>query len=711
MVQGGSKRKAASTSAEKENSAQSWCTYQSVLDVKLGAPWEVPEPPIVQYLEEVPLGMRGGAGDSAAQAEDNPSVRNVRSLQQVLTHSCAEKACRALLWLAVGGVFDHLPQESLNEWRSLLGQSWFLLSLALAQECAGDRHLQDWVTAALPFVFAQAIYRILCDGFADDRKLFTSHADKLVCKVTLVVHFEVTGFQMTADTVRKERRRLLQKHIFKNPHVNQREYMRGQRRQEMLESQNTCVGDQPLRFGEEEAQPLEDTQLDHVMQGRREARSQAKPVIGKDGTQVGLHIPSEVPPDLSVDRYTYLSEHGAAILDRQLEEFAYILGELPDEELTEEPQVTSPLQSPPSTPASPQRASITNLLFTAGSGSNLSLDPELPQGFSGSRRPSVSWRDMASDDEGSDAGLLSPGHSQLLSPKGTLRKSMSFRKASTMAATASRFSQIKAAREQQAKEEKARKLRQELLHRKVVIDKLPVELCQREFCTTWVSRCQMNLVADAQDQNLLNKRASEAHTVKMTTRPMPARPLSMPALRAKARKQAGEQRSGAQETGSGASGKDDGSLAGGSISKSSRISAGHRAGSGVVGDAAAGGTALPRVASAGGLPVHGSTSAAKFYTVRGETISLEPPQRLSAKVIMRRLEDQAKASKQMSFALYMKEYDIFTNVLKFTVDEKRLRDEEDACLRRSDALLSGPPKRRLAPEDLRMKGGARAQPS
>mmetsp|Transcript_101877 Transcript_101877/g.297085 ORF Transcript_101877/g.297085 Transcript_101877/m.297085 type:complete len:673 (+) Transcript_101877:1-2019(+) len=672
MVQGGSKRRAAQVDKENE---KSWCSYKSVLDVKINAASDLPDPPVMQYLEEVPMGMRGGPGDALAQAHGSPSVRNVQSLQRVLSRQCAEKACRALLWLSVGGVFEHLPKDELEVFREDLGENWYLVSLAIVEESESDRHLQDWVCAALPFALAQAIYRMLCDGFADDRKIFNSNADKLVGKVTQVVHFETTGFQMTADTVRKERRRLLQKHIFKNPHTNQREYLRGQRRQEMLESQNTFVGDQPLRFGEEDAQPLEETQLEHVHQGISEGRGQPR-LVRKD-TQGSLQPTSGVPPELSVERYANLSAQGAEMLEKQLEEFAYILGDMDEEEDLPEVQ---PELSCPGTPVSRGRTGTGQLTLPPGS-------VELNM----SRRPSVSFKDLlSSDDEGSDAGLS-------LSPKSTTTRKSTGEKLNRRASVTAvaKFNHMKAQnRDKKAKEEKARKVRQELLLRKICVEKLPAELCERELSTTWVSPCQMSLMK-AEDRNMSNKTSSDAHLLKMATRHLPVRPLSMPALRSKALDKSTDTINSSGLSG----GKEEGSQAGANVGKSGR--AGNPGPDGAA-------PSLPRVPSAGG-GLHGA-GASRLWATKGETISLEPPPRLSAKVIMRRLEDQAKASKQMSFALYMKEYDIFTDKLKRPVDEEKLRDEEDACLRRSD-VLSGPPKRRLAPEDLRMKGGPKQQSS
>lgn len=54
---------------------------------------------------------------------------------------------------------------------------------------------QDAVMSALPFVFAQVVYRLLVDGFVEDRKQFVKGAEPLLLKSSQISHFELTGFQ------------------------------------------------------------------------------------------------------------------------------------------------------------------------------------------------------------------------------------------------------------------------------------------------------------------------------------------------------------------------------------------------------------------------------------------------------------------------------------------------------------------------------------
>merc|ERR1719375_1072828 len=131
---------------------------------------------------------------------------------------------------------------------------------------------RDWCLGALPFVFAQAVYRLLCDAFEDDRKHFVSQADKLLDKLCLVMHFEVTGFQATAETVRKARKKLFLSRVLINPQQDLFESEAAKKREIMLETQMSKTKDRPLAFGDQDSKPLEETQLEHVMQGRTDTR-------------------------------------------------------------------------------------------------------------------------------------------------------------------------------------------------------------------------------------------------------------------------------------------------------------------------------------------------------------------------------------------------------------------------------------------------------
>jgi len=79
----------------------------------------------------------------------------------------------------------------------------------------------------------------------------------------------------------------------------------------------------------------------------------------------------------------------------------------------------------------------------------------------------------------------------------------------------------------------------------------------------------------------------------------------------------------------------------------------------------------------------------------GETLTLEPPWNLSNKVVYNRVDVATKASQSHSFAMYTKEYDVFTGDLKQRFDEARLRNEEDAYLKKMKSMVGGGKMKKL----------------
>ncbi|OLQ02302.1 hypothetical protein AK812_SmicGene14866 [Symbiodinium microadriaticum] len=84
-----------------------------------------------------------------------------------------------------------------------------------------------------------------------------------------------------------------------------------------------------------------------------------------------------------------------------------------------------------------------------------------------------------------------------------------------------------------------------------------------------------------------------------------------------------------------------------------------------------------------GISKRGST----FARIGVETLILEPPANLSAKVVYGRLDAASKASQTLSFANYTKEYDVFTGDLKQRFDAERLRSEETSYLKKMKGLV------------------------
>lgn len=651
-------------------------------------------PPIRQYLEEVSLGMIGGSGDGASQAQADRKRKPgekptpaccMKVMLRVIADDPSTRACQSLFWLVLGAIFGTVRSEAAPAFKKQLGEAWYAFTLQVMDEVEGDTEVQDWILAAMPCVFAQAIYRLLVDGFVEDRKHFVKEGHQLLSKVSFVIHFELTGFQITAETLRRSRQRLFLKQVVQAPHVNQHQVMKGKKRQEILES-TAADKDQPLAFAGVEAardeavtptgrlevsvQALEESQLEHILQGsemrRREDEHKAANMqaTGKGFWEIE---PTPVPAKYSVARYRDLAE-GALIFERHMAELSACASnedEDGDDDTAEDEQLPSSLSSPPESPL-PSPMNATSPRFSeAGDTTEISDCTSVPTTPSKSKRM---WR------------------------KATLVAKCSV--------------QRDEARLKKEREAKARKVRQETLQRKCS-EPLIKELSERTLNTTWVSPAMMSL-QNAQGRQTLKKTSSESFQLKMAVKKEPWRRLSMPALKSAAKDESSPTRQKKPL---------DASTCGGShVSPERReesIAGSVRTGNPHMRDAAGraravgAGTVEAQAAPAQALPRFGKQLEEGRLQGKKDShvISLDPPARLSGKAMRQRVETQDKANQTQSFAIYMKEHDVFTGVRKLRFDDKRLRDEEDAYVKKLCGLVGGNPKRLINPERLLQQFG------
>lgn len=200
----------------------------------------------------------------------------------------------------------------------------------------------------------------------------------------------------------------------------------------------------------------------------------------------------------------------------------------------------------------------------------------------------------------------------------------------------------KRANEKREEEAKMRRQRQQLLEQKLKMEALPDRFCSTELNTTWVSPGMLSLHAGAEDRDVMRMARTSAFALKMAPKnPRLVGPISLRHRR-------------------GVSKEDQGTLPG-------------------QGDPLERGSPNPRSPLARG----------------GETLTLEPPWNLSNKVVYNRVEVATKASQSHSFAMYTKEYDVFTGDLKQRFDEARLRNEEDAYLKRMRSMVGGSKMKKL----------------
>mmetsp|Transcript_6629 Transcript_6629/g.10641 ORF Transcript_6629/g.10641 Transcript_6629/m.10641 type:complete len:576 (-) Transcript_6629:148-1875(-) len=262
-------------------------------------PFEVPAKP---YLEEVLVGIYGAAHagrGSSKDSRDKPcrEARAHRSqLKRTLAMDCMRDVVRALFWIIIGIVTKRVVADAIAELRRLLANSWSLV-VCEVRRAAHDEATQDWILQALPVILVQCIYRLMVDAFPDDRSQLIHYEEKLLDKIAHIVIYEVCGFQLNSRTCLEGRRKLFRKDLLENPFLNQHDTLKSQMRREALENRSSKPS--PLIFGETDALPLEETQLEHVMLERQQ---------------------EHVPQDLSVDRYMGISEKGEEIFERHLGE-------------------------------------------------------------------------------------------------------------------------------------------------------------------------------------------------------------------------------------------------------------------------------------------------------------------------------------------------------------------------------------------------------
>lgn len=664
--------------------ANSWSGKASIFDLEVTHVGEEASVPTTTYLEEASMGLRHGLGDPRMRkrpgsADPKPlspkggkpnNAELVTILSECLKLESAAATCRALFWINLGTLFQLMSETVLEGYRKELGRQWHLFNLEVSHKLRKDAH--EWILTAVPVVCGQAIYRLLCDGFQGDRKLFVAHGKKLVTKIGLVIHYELTGFQPNVDLVRQARRRLFLPSLIQAPHANQENLLRGQRRQELLD-QNSSEGPRPLCFGNVEATGTEETQLEHVLQGRADrlmALMSRTPSAAK-----GSSIVKEVPPELSVDRYEDLSMIGMELLDSHLAAISGPAhGNASEDDTDGSPydfdqasRCSSPVSHSP--PDSPKLGGKT-IAFSFPFESTIILSPAR-----GSQK--------AKDDclQSTAASALSLRSDRVSSTPSTAQR---FRvKAKTVGRLSFLCSSSSLQREEEAK---LKRQRLDALEGFITSESVPESCNSKELNTTWVSPTVKSLVPDAASRDVLAKTKADTFLVKMKTSPTMVRPLSTPALRSLQKdgnskiKTRPAERPADAATVSQVSLKDDGSTAGSSLKF---VKGNHY-------DASLGSSTSLGSALKGGLPKLGDV-----------TVNLDGPSNISSKVVISRLENDSKAFCAQSFSMYLKEHDVFTGTIKQRFDDKRLRDEESACLRKMQLLLGGPPMRLNFPGGLR----------
>jgi len=688
---------AAGEKAGDKNAVTTWSGVASIWDFKATGPHDAKAVPFKQYLEEATIGLRHGIGDprlkskqkDSGSEEERPPSRGLKSgpaqlvemLRALLNTEAALSTGTALFWLVLAAVFETLPAMAIDMFRGQLGHAWHSFCLEVDKKMPTDMEARDWLLDAVPFVYAQGMYRMLVDGFDEERKQFLTHVKNFMNKIALVIHFEINGFQINVDTVRRARRKLFLARVLSSPHSNQHDYLKGQRRQAELEANKSSSGPRPLNFGKVDAPPVDEVQLEHVMIGRMDALTDPNARLLASGQKDNFAVPDE----LSVDRYANLTGIGIAMLDRHLcDIFAGVEDEMEEEEedVKKVPQgddddeavASNQSRSHPGSPDS-------------GSPPGSPLSRSSPSAFS-STMPATMGSPTAKDgNEVEDEEDDGPHNmASTFDPNGPQARKKARLKKAKMAGTMA-LMRIKA-NEKREEEAKMKRQRSELALLKLSSspEALPEEYCARELDTTWVTPAMQSLHPDAVTKaQVLHKPRAETFALKMEAHAARPGTLSMPALKGRASTASGERTKASDAMTVSATSLKDGSASGGVERTKERTNS--VAYDKPVQTTSSSGTQRLNLSQSGPLPKVGS-----------ETLILEPPSSISNKVILNRLETTSKAFRAHSFAIYMKEYDVFTGIKKQRFDEKRLRDEEDAYLRKMNRMVGGEPKRMLYPD-------------
>lgn len=671
------------TSSTTSDKATPWCLYKSVLDISLECP-EKPlpfEPPFGRYLLEVVSGLKAGPGDRSDTESRHGCSKvavNVALLLGLLdgedgrTHAsqAAERACGLLFWICVGVVFSRAPYpQALAFLRSELARAWYLLALETKRSAPWEREKRDWLMDAWPFIFSQAIFRILYDAFEEDKDNLKKHSGDMLDKLSRVAHFEALGFQMDKDTARKARNRLFLRRVVQSPETDQVTFLQGLARRQLLE---THLDARPLSFApspDGDNSQLDTHQLedlwDNLHQGKFQGKERWRPKHADGLSSSQSRSSGKLSEDqeaerarafllekrkawapaesLSVSRHHVLSSESDELYRQQMLQVADML----DNDSDETPG-TANVGGDGSDDDLPPQPAI-NSITAYYSSPNLALVDDLSTPTTPENRGRARSDNLATETKSRWRKARAVGH----------------------------ISGMMSSNERKERQERERARRQRELSSKIAAP-LPDEVRRKELCTTWVSPLTKGLCPDAQDRLLLKKRDAEAWRLKMTTnRRAMQTSVSVPALRRKERRTPPEHAQDALRcTSAGSNSGGGGARRATSKGGDSMLSSGGR-------------PSLCKSSSGHKSPPHGQTVPSGGVETLEEVIDSSGVVTLRHNCIMQRLESQATAFQSGAFSEYMKTVNILTGERKATIDGSLLRREEDAATATSQALLGG----------------------
>lgn len=671
-----------SLTLDEEDVTQVAFGKNSVFDIYVESHEDIPfQLPTGEYLEEVLIGLNAAPEFGGKKDDQSPqTVANYRRLRRVVSAKALCDACQALFWIAVGIITSRVVNDVVDELRSTLSKAWCLVVLQVKKEVHRDHagaDAQDFLLGALPAILVQTIYRLLVDCFPEDKIQFIHHVDALLEKLSHVVSYEVCGFQLNVETSHKERKQLFRRVVLDNPFVNQRDSVKALMRTELLSKADHT----PLRFGnlgDEGGQPLEETQLEHVMLNHE--------TLVREGSKQRRDnplSPSPVPEDLSVERYNSIAMQSGMLFNRQLQELM------------------------PRKPSKPSR--VLPAVDGARCQSRGSSQEE------GSRCPS---RARATTDGFDTVVQKNPSRARATTDGFAMQKNTNKRGSMALQHAGGKIqngrSLLSTQRIKDFEQAEKRK-REDLLVKRICAEPLPPELCERALDTTWVSPITNRLAPGERDRQALRKCATEAHHLKMA--PMNKTfsgglPLLMPKPRMQKMQKsrsAPELRDAQQELpklpGPGFPGpqgrrcsiiaeppgvNNDSPTTSPSASQRRCWDSNHtneHQNHKIARDNA--NRMLKEKGDMSATLLGGSPKAVRLAVA--EDLILAPPPSMQREDIMHRLQAAGEAFADNSFGNYAKEFDITTGEKKHRMDEDVMRKHESTYVKNMEELV-GPPE-------------------
>jgi len=278
------------------------------------------------------------------------------------------------------------------------------------------------------------------------------------------------------------------------------------------------MGERPLAFGRLEALPLEEKQLNHVLEGREQKKSSPSWDAGAP-----LHC-QDVLEELGVHRYKGLVEDGDFLLTShlgKLDSIAGVAGQGADKEDDAhlEPGGTVDFAKAVLASRSSDTTPSDKKTFPTSWSPGYVRGSSSDEGSMSEARTGAESAEMASDGESLATSVTS-------SPQRSRAESWRV-KVEVLGKVALMHKKIKDRKEREAW---LKKQRADALVKRITSEELPQEIREREVFTTWVSPATRTVMAGANDRFALRKPSAEAFHLKMETKPFTMRSLSMPAL-------------------------------------------------------------------------------------------------------------------------------------------------------------------------------------